>query len=232
MRPTRALLLAGVLAAAWPPRVPAQPGAFVQKPPIEDRGRGRYVIGHVKLDRPRQRFAVRGVILRDAPPLEFLAVTSDAFKAYESLIRVRANAHEFNLACILIGLDPDKAKAPQQHFDPDPAEGDSVDVHLAWIGGDGRRTTVDLADLVRSGDDTLPRGQWVYTGSHVLPDGRFLAAVDSALVGFVHDPASVIEHRTGFLQQFDRVTVDTRLAPPVGTRVTLHVARPRGTGTR
>jgi hypothetical protein len=232
MRPMRALLLAGVLAAAWSSLVRAQPGAFVQKPPIEDRGRGRYVIGRVKLDRPRQRFAVRGVILRAAPPLEFLAVTSDGFKAYESLVRLRVNAHEFNLACILIGLDPDKAKAPEAHFDPNPAEGDPVDVRLAWVGGDGRRTTVDVADLVRSGDDTLPRGQWVYTGSRVLPDGRFLAAVDSTLVGFVHDPATVIEHRTGFLQQFDRVTVDTQLAPPVGTPVTLHVARPRAAGTQ
>jgi hypothetical protein len=154
-------------------------------------------------------------------------VTADGFKAYESLVKVRANAHQFNLACILIGLDPERAKPPKRHFDPEPTVGDPVDVRVAWKTGDGRPTSIDAADLVRSGDATLPRREWIYTGSRVLPDGRYLAAVNSALIGFVHEPATVIEHRSGFLGQFDRVTVNRDVAPPVGTRVTIHVARPR-----
>jgi len=223
----RVRLVVGALLALLPPAGRAQPAAMAQRPAIEDRGNGRYRIGRVKVDQGRQRFAVRGVILRKEPPLEFLAVTADGVKAYESLLKVRANAHEFNLACILIGLDAEQARPPRRHFDPEFVMGSPVDVRVAWTSGGGRRTTVDAADLVRSGDDTLPREEWVYTGSRVLPDGRYLAAVDSTLIGFVHDPASVIEHRSGFLGQFDRVTVDTRVAPPVGTRVTLHVARPR-----
>jgi hypothetical protein len=226
-RRARVILLVGALAALWPPAARGQPGMMVEKPPIEDRGKGRYRIGRLKLDRTRQRFAVRGIILRDEPPLEFLVVTADGFKAYESLVKVRANAHEFNLACILIGLDPERAKPPQRHFDPEPVVGDAVDVRVTWRTGDGRRTSSDAADLVRSGDATLPRGEWVYTGSRVLPDGRYLAAVNSTLIGFVHEPATVIEHRSGLLGQFDRVTVNRDVAPPVGTRVTVHVARPR-----
>jgi hypothetical protein len=220
------LLLVGAISLLCPSVGRGQPSAMVQRPPIEDRGNGRYRIGGVKLDQKRQRFAVRGVILRDEPPLEFLAVTADGFKAYESLLKMRANAHEFNLACILIGLDPEQGKPSRRHFDPDPAGGDPVDLRVAWRTSDGARTTVDAADLVRAGEGTLSRGEWVYTGSRVLPDGRFLAAVDSTLIGFVHDPASIIEHRTGLLEQFDSVTVNGRVAPPVGTPVTLHVARP------
>ncbi|HYR95770.1 MAG TPA: YdjY domain-containing protein [Candidatus Binatus sp.] len=226
----RVLLLVGALSMLCPSVGRGQPAAMVQRPPIEDRGNGRYRIGGVKLDQKRQRFAVRGVILRDEPPLEFLAVTADGFKAYESLLKVRANAHEFNLACILIGLDPEQGKPSRRHFDPEPAGGDPVDLRVTWRTRDGARTdawtTIDAADLVRSGEGTLSRGEWVYTGSRVLPDGRFLAAVDSTLIGFVHDPASIIEHRTGLLGQFASVTVNRRVAPAVGTPVTVHVARP------
>jgi hypothetical protein len=223
----RVAIVVAALSALCPSTGRAQPAMMAQKPAIEDRGNGRYRIGGVKLDRTRQRFAVRGVILRDQPPLEYVAVTADGFKAYESLVKVRANAHEFNLACILIGLDAERAKPPQRHFDSEPTVGDAVDVRVTWKSGDGRPTTIDAADLVRAGDTTLPRGEWVYTGSRVLPDGRFLAAVNSTLIGFVHEPSTVIEHRSGFLGQFDRVGPNTQVAPPVGTRVTILVARPR-----
>src|SRR5690348_9498346 len=138
-RRTRSLLAVTVAVALAPSLGVAQrqPAGMVQQPPIEDRGNGRYRIGRVKLDQHRQRFAVRGVILRDKPPLEFLAVTADGVKGYESLIRTRANAHEFNLACILIGLDPEHGRPPDRHFDPEPVKGDPVDVRVTWTGGDG-----------------------------------------------------------------------------------------------
>ena len=222
----RVAVLVAALGVLSPPTGRAESPAMVQKPPIEDRGNGRYRIGRVKLDQKRERFAVRGVILRDEPPLEFLAVTTDGVKAYESLIKVRANAHEFNLACILIGLDPEHGRPSRSHFDPEPAGGDPVDLRVVWRKSDGVRTAVDAADLVWAGDEILSAGEWVYTGSRVLPDGRFLAAVDSTLVGFVHDPASIIEHRSGALGKFSSVTPNWRLAPPIGTPVTLRVARP------
>jgi hypothetical protein len=37
----------------------------------------------------------------------------------------------------------------------------------------------------------------VYTGSALLPDGRYLANVDGVLIGFVHSPAPIIEHQGG-----------------------------------
>jgi len=40
-------------------------------------------------------------------------------------------------------------------------------------------------------------GEWVYTGSTVLNDGRFLAEMDGVLIGFVHDPETLIENTIG-----------------------------------
>jgi hypothetical protein len=201
---------------------PPAAGGDIGQPRVEERGHGRYRIGAIKIHRDRHRFAVRGVILRDAPPLEFLAVTAGGEKAYESLVEVSATAHDFNLACILIGLNPDNGRPPRQHFDPEPAQGDPIDVRVSWIR-DGTRIEVDAADLIQAGEKTLPRAEWVYTGSRILPDGRYLAALSGTAIGFVHHPATIIEHRSGFLGQFNLVSVNKRIAPVRGTRVTVTV---------
>jgi hypothetical protein len=209
-------------AAAEPTGTPPAAGGDTGQPRVEERGLGRYRIGAIKIHRDRRRFAVRGVILRDAPPLEFLVVTAGGEKAYESLIEVRATAHDFNLACILIGLNPDNGRPPRLHFDPEPTQGDPIDVRVSWIQ-EGTRTEVDAADLIQAGEKTLPRSEWVYTGSRVLPDGRYLAALSGTAIGFVHHPATIIEHRSGFLGQFNLVSVNKRITPVRGTRVTVIV---------
>jgi hypothetical protein len=48
--------------------------------------------------------------------------------------------------------------------------------------------------------------------------------MDGVLVGFVHDPASIIEHATGFGQGlYGFVVPNTAIAPPKGTQVTVEV---------
>lgn len=196
----------------------------VKAPKVVDLGNGKYRIGAIHIDKTRQHFEVAATILRDSPPLEFLAISKGGFKAYESLIEVDANAYEFNLACILMGLDAEKAKAPKYHFDPAPAEGEPVDVFVEWTR-EGKTTRVDASELLAIGSQTLPPAEWVYTGSLFTADNQFLAHMDGTLIGFVHDPASIIEHRSGFLGSFESVAVNPKLLLKVGTQVKLIVAR-------
>jgi hypothetical protein len=150
-------------------------------------------------------------------------------KGYDCLLELDGSAYEFNLACLLIGLDPENGKRPRYHFDPEPAAGDAVEIWVAW-DLDGQATQVEAADLLQLDARTLPRGEWVYTGSTVLPGGAYLAHLDGTLVGFVHAPASIIEHRSGFgLGQFGAVRPNPALLPPVGTRVQLLFVRRTGT---
>jgi hypothetical protein len=168
---------------------------------------------------------VPGKILRLDPPLEFLVSAKDGMKAYESLLELQTNAYEFNLACLLIGLDTDKSQPPRYHFDPLPMQGDAVQLHLTWKMA-GHTIRVDVADLVQLDGKTMPRDEWVYTGSSFTSDGRYMAQLDGTLVGFVHDPASIIEHRSGFgLERFGDVHPNRALLPPVGTSVTLILTR-------
>jgi hypothetical protein len=210
-------------------RSPAETGhtptpASPHQPEVTELGEGRYRIGRIEVDKTGGTFRVPGKVLRDSPPLEFLAVTRNGAKGYEALLELDASAHEFNLACILIGLDPLHSTPSKKHFDPAPALGDPVEIAVAWNDGDKE---IAAEKLVRMGDKTLAQGEWVYTASRFTPDGRYLPAIDGTAIGFVHDPASIIEHRSGFLHAFDTVAPNRDLVPPVGTSVSVVVRRAR-----
>ena len=102
--------------------IPVEPSRAVEQagekpaaaqPKVDDLGDQRYRIRLIEVDKARQRFTVPGAVLRHEPPLEFVAATKGGSKAYESLLELGANAFEFNLACILIGLDAEKGDAPE-----------------------------------------------------------------------------------------------------------------------
>ena len=223
VRAAAAVLLVALAARAdaQPVRQFAEPAA----PKVVELGHGRYRVGRVKLDRPHARLWARGTVLRDAPPLEYLAVGRKGDKSYEALVELAAEPIEFNLACILLGLDAAHARVAERHFDPEPVTGDRVRVTVAWRTPEGTVRRVDAADLVALGDATLARGEWIYTGSTFFPDGRYAAQAEGPIVGFVHDPAPIIEHRTGLRGHFDDAGPNTKLAPPGATRVTRMVAR-------
>jgi hypothetical protein len=191
-------------------------------PKVVDLGGERYRIGAIEVNKANRRFKVAGTIIRREPPLEFLAVTKGGYKAYESLLELDASAHEFNLACILIGLDAARSKGARRHFDPEPAVGDPVDLSVSWTL-DGKTTHADAADLITTGGKTLARDEWVYTGSVIAPGGAYLAHVDGTVIGFVHDPASIIEHRTGVPGNYGVPTANPQLVPARGTVITLIV---------
>jgi hypothetical protein len=224
----RAALLLALLALA-PLAAAAPPPDFTPPPPpaVVDLGRQRYRVGRVKVDQGRSVVAVRGRVLRDAPPLEYIAVATKGIKDYESLLQLATSPWEFNVACLLIGLDAEGAKLPRYQFDTERIVGGTpVAVEVSWKA-DGRTHRVDAGDLVKVDQRTLERGEWVYIGAIFLPDGSWSAGREGSLVGFVHDPAAIIEHRTGLIGRFGDAGPNTAVAPPVGTHVTLRVRKAR-----
>jgi hypothetical protein len=194
--------------------------------PIEDLGNGRYRIGAIEIDKQAQRFTVPATPLElaDHAPIEFLAVAKGGIKSYEALLELEASAVEFNLACILIGLDTANATHPSHHFDPAPVTGDIVDVRVSWVQ-DGHEQELGIEQLL--GGTTDPGGHvWVYTGSVFTPDGGYLAAMSGSLIGFVHDPESIIQHQAGLgLGNYGAITYDPDVMPPALTQVTVSVSR-------
>ncbi len=188
-------------------------------------GDQRYRIGAIEIDKGKQIFKVPGVVIRTAPPIEFLAVTKNGYKRYESILELETNAFEFNLACILIGLDNQKAKLPRYHFDPEPTQGDPVDVRLSWRSGD-KTVDIDAAELFLEGNKPVATREWVYTGSAFLPDGRYKAALSGSLISFVHDPESIIQHRQGIgLGKYGSVALNPEITPPAGAKIDVIIRR-------
>lgn len=196
-----ALLLAPALACATDP-APAtptavdKPAATPSQPDVLDLGGGRYRVGSIEVDKNARSFMVPGVLNLVEGPLEYIACVRKGMKAYETLVELDCNAYEFNVACILIGLDPKKSTVPKRHFDPEPAKGDAVSVNIEWQDA-GQVKRFAPEKLIKGGEAALAKGNWVYTGSTILEDGRYLAELLGPVIGFVHDPAPIIEHSIG-----------------------------------
>ena len=195
------------------------------KPPtIKDLGNNRYQVGNIVIDKSKQLFTISGVVIRNEPPIEFIAVTKGGEKAYESLLEMDTNAFDFNLACILIGLDEKKGKGSPMHFSPEAVKGDKVDVTLFWTK-DNKTKSIAIADLLESETGNNIPSDWVYTASSFNKNGDFLAHLDGTLIGFVHSINTIIEHRTGIgLGNYGGINISANL-PPVGSRISLQIKK-------
>jgi len=209
-----------------PPVEEKSPPVEEKSPPVEDLGNGRYRIGAIEIDKNAQRFTVPGttIELAEGTPIEFLAISKGGYKAYEALLELDVSSVEFNLACILIGLDTANASHPKYHFDQTRVTGDIVDVRVSWER-DGSVQAFEIERLLRGTAE--PKDHvWVYTGSFFTPEGAYMATMSGTLIGVVHDPESIIQHQKGMgLGQYGMIAYDPDVMPPAGTRVTVSVFR-------
>ena len=231
-----ALVAANCAFAQMPPPLPPQ-----QPAPVKDLGGGHYQIGAIAVDRSARQFTVPGRVLHlDGGPLEYIVVSQGGMKGYESLLEVDARGTEFNLACILLGLEAPPLGSGAQ-FERKPPKGPAVQLSVRWQV-DGKPVTKSVQQVLNL--TVRPRGtpggalpspaptppeEWVYTGSYTRSnDGRYIADATGTLVGFVHDPASIIEHRTGLgIGAYGSVQGNPEVLPPVGSAVELIVSVPQ-----
>jgi hypothetical protein len=191
-----------------------------QKLAIINLGNDQFKIGNITIDKAGRSFEIPGKLLRNVTPIEFLAVAKNGQRGYESLLEFDANVYEFNLACILIGLDQNKGIPPKAHFDTAVIQGDAVDISLSWkINGEEHKHPA--SDFFLLDNKKLAESDWVYTGSTFSPKGDYLAdAAGGTLIGFVHDPASIIEHGHGFnSQSYGSLELNTKLMPALNTPI-------------
>lgn len=190
-------------------------------PQVETIGPGLFRVQNVTVDVKAREVRVPGRINK-VDVLEFVANTLGGFKAYESAFTVETNAVSFNTALLLIGLDKARSRVPTMHFDPVAPEGDPVELWFEAAPGKRRRIEEMLFD--QRSKTTLPVGPWVYTGSTVLSDGRYVAEVDGVLIGFVHSPAPIIENpRAGAVDAYGSFVMNPKLGLPPLTPITLIV---------
>lgn len=191
---------------------------------IVDLGDQRFQIGEIIIDRDAQEFSVPGKILHLGDALEYLAVSTGGMKDYESLLELTTSPRDFNLACILIGFDDTNSVKPRYQFDELEVEGPLVVMTLSWQE-EGETRSVSAANAMMAGDETFDDDSWVYIGSSTSEDGKqFLAERGGTLIGFVHDPYSIIDHKTGGgIGAYGLITGNKTLLPAEGTAIRLTV---------
>ena len=195
---------------------------------LKPLGNDRFQIGHIVVDKRAGTFSVPGHVHVLGKPLEYLATSTGGMKAYEALLELDATGSEFNLACILLGLERPPNQAAFQRYSRGPLAGQRAVLYIAWSEGATRRrlSAADALTNPRSGAKAEAI-DWVYLGSPASrPGGPFAADVAGTLVGFVHDPNSVIESVGGVgIGAYGSVQGNTAL-PPVGSAIELIVEVP------
>jgi hypothetical protein len=211
-----ALGLAPALTAQAPDNRPA---------PLEKVGPNEFRIGRIKVDTASRQVTVPGRVNENVLQLEFIANTQGGNKAYESALTLSTNATTFNAALLLIGLDPARARnVPKFHFDPATPQGDEVEIWVECPNRECQRFPAERLMYDKEKNQQLGGGSWVYTGSAFSQDGLFLAERDGVLIGFVHDPSSIIEYTgSGALGRFGRIVTNPGLGIKDGTEVIVTV---------
>lgn len=213
---------AGTDSAPPPAQGPKERRQIGPRIPIERVDADRVRMGNILIDRRQRRFSIPGRVIWEDGPLEFVAVVKGGVKSYEALVELDTDAVQFNLACLLIGLDADFKRGPSFHFDPEPVRGKTASVWLSWTQ-DGASREVSLSEMFALKEGQAAGPIWIYTGSRTVR-GRYLAAQDGTLIGFAHDPASIIEHREGLgLGDYGSVGIKPGMLPAKGTDLTLEV---------
>ncbi len=194
-------------------------------PSMEDLGDQRYRIGEIIVDKAAGEFSVPGKILHLTRALEYLAVSTDGMKGYESLLELSTSAMEFKLACILIGLDDANSIKPRYQFDDLKPEGQAVTITLTWQQ-DGKTMSVSGANSMTVGEETFDDDGWVYIGSTTSQDDQqFMAEMTGTLIGFVHDPYSIIEHHNGAgIGAYGIITGNESVLPAEGSGISISIA--------
>lgn len=198
----------------------------MQIPSAEALGKDKFRLGSITVDTAKNVLSVPGKLNMREGVIEFIASVKGGFKLYESILELDANAYEFNLGLILIGLDKKRGEASKFHFDPEPPKGDPVEIWVEWTDSDNQLKKHRAEDLVFNNDQkkSMPHGPWVYTGSTILEDGTYMAQRDGVLIGFVHEPAAIIDNPSDFgVGGYGSIVVNKEIAPAAGTKIQLVV---------
>jgi hypothetical protein len=221
--------------AQAPAAAPASPPApAAAAPAMKPLGGERYQIGSIVVDRKARRITIPARVHVVDKPLEYLLTARGGMKEYESLLETDVTGTELNLACILLGLERDKTQEPYLQFSQKRVSGPRVDIVLTRKDGD-RNTSVPAADVLFDSGQKAPEPvEWVYTGSQKhWQDDRFAADVTGTLIGFVHDPNTIIESALGLgIGAYGSVNGNTALLPPAGADVDLVITVPEGSARK
>lgn len=163
---------------------------------VRPLGDDRYQLRGIVVDRRTRTFTVPGRVHAHGVPLEYLATSPGGMKAYETLFELDTTGSEFNVACILIGLEAAPDAVPPLRYRQVPRlHGPRVAITVTWQHDGARRRVPAAQALLNPEAEVDPQSvEWVYTGAPSSAGrDRFVPDDTGTLIGFVHDANTIIE---------------------------------------
>ena len=246
MKPSALPLLAACLACAWPAPVVAQ---FLDDPPpkkpaasgepidpkkaIQKIEGDRYQLGTIEFNQKTREIRIPGKVNMTDGPLEYVLV-HESGKVHESLLSTAARPVELNIVLLLLNWQKSQAffdfSEPERggvlvknSKNPAPSH---IEVHVAWKDKDGHDQTCHIENWLHQIEKKakLTVEPFIYTGSILMPDGRWLAEETGSILALCQDPGSMINNpRDG--NDLDDVWAADPDMPPKETPVTI-ILRP------
>lgn len=212
--------LAALLALAVAPSCPgAEPESAPPKPSLPN----------VRLDLQAKTIEFDGTFCLGEYPLELL-VCHGTMKDYESMISSDCKPSVLHTALLALGLKPRirDQKEPGKVL----REGDPIEILLRFTR-DGKEITVQPHELILDAESRkrIPGTAFVFFGSFLFPDPLdksrmiYLGDAENWLIGLLGDTASVIDQPPASAAKYGAVIIDTKAAPPRGSKVTV-IIRP------
>ena len=195
--------------------------ARTERPPaIEQITEHTFRVGAALVDTWERTVTCPGEINMDEGAIEYLAVAPGG-KTHESLLRIDVRPLHFQLALLMLDLEPKNVLT--QQGDRNTPKGDPVELRIRWRDRGGDVQSARAEELVLDGVNAKPMAshEWVFTGSRILKQG-FQADIEKSLVAVWHDPAAILDNPLPGGGN-NAYSVNSRRAPRRGTRIDLIV---------
>lgn len=185
-------------------------------------GEDLYRVGKMKVDLKAGTAVCTGKVNMRRGILEYLAVAPGG-KRHESLLLVDVRPLHFQVALILLGLEPKGGLTVQG--DEKVPKGSPVNLFVSWTRA-GKTVKVRAEEMVWNIDrkQALAENAWIFSGSSVNDRG-FVADEELSLIATFRDPAAIVNNVLPSGADDTVHKVNERIVPPLGTPITLIASR-------
>jgi len=149
---------------------------------------------HVELDARKKQVRIECEMLAVNAPLEFFCCVK-GFNDYESMVRSEVKPSDLHVALLAIGLQPGQPlKYSESMKKWLPPQGPPIQISVEYEKN-GKTVTDPAWKWMR---DTHSKKAatpftWVFTGSRVLPDGKYAADITGYLISIVNFELTVVD---------------------------------------
>jgi hypothetical protein len=202
-----ALAWPGGAVAQFPEEPPQQPAAAKEpldpKKAIQRIEGDRYKCGSIEFDQKTREIRIPCKLNMREGPLEYVLV-HESGKVHESLLSTAARPLELNIVLLLLSWkkseaffdfsEPDRGGVPVKKAKNPPAS--QVEVHVAWKDKEGKDQTCRVEQWMHQIEKRakVTEVPWIYTGSIIMPDGRWLAEDTGSIMALYVDPGSMFNN--------------------------------------